>query len=193
MRKIDLGGPDSRQIGRFKALDYFGDGSFYLLDSPEHAVRHMCGLALTTNHPATFILLGNDVFRYAGIIRPSIRLAIPESISPHLCASTSDKAFCPGHTGEQLQKSRGRVTFQSVYDMTFGLDISLANRTKLMLEDLDCDEKVFVIIAHDSTVRDGVPHFPASLNDWKERGWGRDVKWTFQRDLKHCWDSNIVT
>jgi hypothetical protein len=104
----------------------------------------------------------------------------------------SHQSFCPGHAWEQLQKSRDRGTDESLYDMTFGLDIPLANRTKSMLEDLDCDENVFVIIAHDSTVRDGVPHFPASLNEWKERGWGRDLKWAFLRDLKHYWDSNEV-
>ncbi|KAL8851240.1 MAG: hypothetical protein Q9221_003871 [Calogaya cf. arnoldii] len=33
------------EIGGYKAFDYFGDGSFYLLDSPGHAIGHMCGLA----------------------------------------------------------------------------------------------------------------------------------------------------
>lgn len=33
------------KIGRFNAFDYFSDGSFYLLDSPGHAIGHMCGLA----------------------------------------------------------------------------------------------------------------------------------------------------
>lgn len=192
MREIDFKGPDTLHIGRFKAFDYFGDGSFYLLDSPGHAVGHICGLARTTNDPATFILLGGDVCHYAGIFRPSSRLAMPESISPHPCSPMSDKALCPGHAWEQLQNSRGREMDQSVYDMTFGLDIPLANQTKSMLEELDCDENVFVIIAHDSTARDRVPHFPASLNDWKERGWGQDLKWAFLRDLKHCWDSKDV-
>ncbi|KAI4245863.1 MAG: hypothetical protein LQ352_006508 [Teloschistes flavicans] len=32
------------QIGGYAALDYFEDGSFYLLDSPGHAIGHMCGL-----------------------------------------------------------------------------------------------------------------------------------------------------
>jgi glyoxylase-like metal-dependent hydrolase (beta-lactamase superfamily II) len=192
LREIDFEGPHARQIGRFKAFDYFGDGSFYLLDSPGHAIGHMCGLARTTNDPATFILLGGDVCHYAGIFRPSSRLAMPESISPHPCSPMSHQSLCPGHAWEQLQKSRDRGTDESLYDMTFGLDVPLANRTKSMLEDLDCDENVFVIIAHDTTVRDGVPHFPASLNEWKERGWGRDLKWAFLRDLKHCWDSNEV-
>ncbi|KAG9074303.1 hypothetical protein FRC06_010783, partial [Ceratobasidium sp. 370] len=36
------------QLGNFHAFDYFGDGSFYLLHSPGHAVGHICGLARTT-------------------------------------------------------------------------------------------------------------------------------------------------
>lgn len=35
-------------IGDFKAIDFFGDGSFYLLDTPGHAVGHLCGLARTS-------------------------------------------------------------------------------------------------------------------------------------------------
>src|SRR5262245_15618148 len=37
----------SLQIGNFNALDFFGDGSFYLLDAPGHCIGHMCGLART--------------------------------------------------------------------------------------------------------------------------------------------------
>ncbi|GAW20430.1 hypothetical protein ANO14919_099360 [Xylariales sp. No.14919] len=33
------------RIGRFDAFDYFGDGSFYLLNAPGYAVGHLCGLA----------------------------------------------------------------------------------------------------------------------------------------------------
>jgi hypothetical protein len=54
----------------------------------------------------------------------------------------------------------------SLYDMTFGHDIPLARNTATRLQELDADDRVFVIIAHDSTVRDGVDHFPESLNDW---------------------------
>ena len=46
-------------IGEFAAMDFFGDGSFYLLDTPGHTLGHMCGLARTT--PTTFILTGGEV------------------------------------------------------------------------------------------------------------------------------------
>lgn len=56
------------------------------------------------------------------------------------------------------------------------------------MQELDFDEDVFVIIAHDATVRDGVDHFPLFLNDWKKKGWGKRLKWTFLRDLEPYWE-----
>lgn len=114
---------------------------------------------------------------------------MPASIEPHPFHAHSDGAFCPGATWEDLQKQRGRATTDTLFDMTFGHDIPLATKTMRQLQELDCDENVFVIIAHDSTVRDGVDHFPKSLNDWKENGWGKGLKWAFLRDLEPYWKS----
>ncbi|KIV94080.1 hypothetical protein PV10_05236 [Exophiala mesophila] len=191
LREIKFEGPDVIQIGQFPAFDYFGDGSFYLLDSPGHAIGHLCGLARTT--PETFILTGGDVCHYAGIFRPSQHLPMPASIEPHPFQSHSHGAFCPGATWEELQKDRGRTPTDTLFDMTFGHDVPLATKTMRQLQELDCDENVFVIIAHDSTVRDGVDHFPKSLNDWKAKGWGKALKWAFLRDLEPYWKSKEAT
>ncbi|KAH8682080.1 metallo-beta-lactamase superfamily protein [Xylariales sp. PMI_506] len=189
LREIEFNGPQSLAIGRFPAFDFFGDGSFYLLDSPGHAVGHLCGLARTTTNPDTFVLMGGDVCHYAGIFRPSKHLPVPDTISPHPCQPQSGIALCPGHAWEELQESRGRATTDTLYDITFGLDIPLATHTVGKLQELDCLSNVFVVIAHDSTVRDGVPHFPASLNSWKKEGWGDRLKWAFFRDLEVYWKS----
>ncbi|KAL6229996.1 beta-lactamase-like protein [Aspergillus navahoensis] len=109
--------PGRGRIGRFPAADYFGDGSFYLLDSPGHAMS------------------------------PPRRMNVS------------------GLTVVQLQSGRGRKTTDSLFDPTFGYDIPLAMETIRKLQEVDCDEDKFVIIAHDSAVRDGVPHFPAALNE----------------------------
>ncbi|KAF1924830.1 Metallo-hydrolase/oxidoreductase [Didymella exigua CBS 183.55] len=153
------------KIGQFPAFDYFGDGSFYLLDSPGHAIGHLCGLAGTTTDGKSFILLGGDICHHAGIFRPSQYLPVPKSISPHPCNSQGESPICQGTVFEELQKSRGRSSIDNLYDMTFGHDISLARNTETWLQELDVDERIFVIISHDSTVRDGVDHFPRSLND----------------------------
>ncbi|KPM42364.1 hypothetical protein AK830_g4213 [Neonectria ditissima] len=189
LREIRFDGPDALRIGNFPAFDYFGDGSFYLLDSPGHAVGHLCGLARTTKGPDTFVLLGGDVCHYAGLLRPSRYMGLPETITPHPCHPDESTSLCPGDAFEELQRSRGRDSSDTLYDMTFGFDIPLAKQTVAHLQQLDCDENIFIIIAHDSTVRDGVAHFPDSLNDWKEKGWGKGLKWAFLRDLKTYWVS----
>jgi hypothetical protein len=83
--------------------------------------------------------------------------------------------------------SRGRAASDSLFDITFGADIPLASDTTKKLQELDCLEDVFVIIAHDSTVTEGVSHFPESLNAWKQNGWGKSLKWRFLKDLKPYW------
>lgn len=184
---------DTLKIGQFPAYDYFGDGSLYLLDSPGHAIGHLCCLARTTSgQDDSFVLLGGDICHYAGIFRPSKHLPVPNEISPHPCSAASDLPLCPGAAFEDLQKVRNRKPTDSLYDITFGHDIPLATNTTTWLQELDADERVFVIIAHDSTVRDGVDHFPKSLNGWKANGWGRSLKWAFFRDLEVYWKQKGV-
>lgn len=179
-------------IGKFPAFDYFGDGSFYLLNSPGHAVGHLCGLARTTVDPPTFVLLGGDICHYAAIFRPSKHLPIPDSIVPHPFTGDFEVPFCPGGTFEKLQKSRNRKPGDSIYDITYGHDIPLAMKTKGHLEELDCDDDVFVITAHDATVRDAVDHFPMTLNNWKDKGWGKATKWAFFKDFETYWQKEGV-
>ncbi|VZI07781.1 unnamed protein product [Fusarium fujikuroi] len=152
LREISFEGPDSLKIGQFPAFDYFGDD--------------------------TFILMGGDVCHYAGIFRPSKFLPVPDTISPHPCHPHEDGVLCPGEAFARLQKSRGREPTDTLFDLTFGLDLELASKTTKQLQELDCNENIFVVVAHDSTVRDGVPHFPKSLNDWKERGFGKGLNTT---------------
>jgi len=64
MQEIDF--ESDFKIGKFNAFDYFGDGSFYLLDVPGHAIGHMCGLVRTTS--TSFILLGADSCHFAGTL-----------------------------------------------------------------------------------------------------------------------------
>lgn len=187
LREISFDGPLVSTIGKFPAFDFFGDGSFYILDSPGHAIGHMCGLARTSSSPDSFILLGGDVCHYAGIFRPSVQVPIPLSITPHPCVSSELPSLCPGAAWEELQHSRGRSATDSLYDMTYGLDIPLATTTRNALQELDCLNNVFVIIAHDASIRDGVKHFPHTLNNWMADGLGQKLRWDFLRELEFHW------
>ncbi|KAJ5261444.1 hypothetical protein N7478_012039 [Penicillium angulare] len=192
LREIQFGGPDFFKIGQFNAFDYFGDGSFYLLDSPGHAIGHLCGLARTTTNPDTFVLLGGDVCHYGGIFRPSKYLPVPDTIHPHPCYPQKNIPFCPGGAFEELQQSRGRTITEPLFTPTFGHDIPQIIETIGKLQEADCHDNILVIIAHDATVRDLVDHLPLSLNKWKDKGWGKDAKWAFLRDAEVYWKSKGV-
>lgn len=189
LREVSFDGPKTLRIGKFPAYDYFGDGSFYLLDTPGHAVGHLCGLARTTKGPDTFVLLGGDVCHFSGILRPSKYLPVPKNISPHPCHPSSDMPLCPGSAFDDLQKDRGREPTDTLFDLCFGGDLPLAKKTVGELQELDCRKDIFVIIAHDRAVRDGVPHFPERLNGWKEKGWGERLRWSFLGELWEYWES----
>lgn len=192
LREISFEGPECPKLGHFKAFDYFEDGSFYLLDSPGHAIGHLCGLARTTCNPDTFVLLGGDVCHHGGIFRPSKYLPVPSSIQPHPCRPSIDGAFCPGEAFNELQRSRGRCVADPLFTPTFGHDIPQIIDTVGKLQEADCQDNVFMIIAHDATVRDVVDHFPLSLNSWKEKGWAKATKWAFLRDAEAYWKSRGV-
>lgn len=184
LEEITFDGPLSSRIGQFRAHDYFGDGSFYLLDSPGHAVGHLCGLVrttttttTTTSQPATFVLLGSDTCHYAGVLRPS-----PQQPLPPLPDKTPAWAA--------LQAARGRRPTDPLFDGTFALDPAVARQTVRWLQELDCRDDVFVILAHDVHVHATAPRYPQALNDWRARDLGNRLKWAFLRDLEPYWKAN---
>lgn len=69
VEEIDFGS-SSLKVGGLPAVDYFTDGTFYLLDTPGHCFGHMCGLARVTSNPDSFILMGGDAIHQGGELRP---------------------------------------------------------------------------------------------------------------------------
>ncbi|KAK5075253.1 hypothetical protein LTS08_001664 [Lithohypha guttulata] len=177
-------------IGQFRAYDYFGDGSFYLLDTPGHAVGHLAGLARTTNSPSTFILMGGDLTHHAGEIRPSPGLPIPSSIPvddiPTLAARLSCGSSCPGAIFESMQETRGRKPASTTpfFEPAMGKDIPLAIKTIEKTQIADADENILYIFAHDSKIRGVVDLFPSSANNWKQKGWRQKLLWRFLEDFE---------
>jgi hypothetical protein len=90
--------------------DYFGDGSFYLLDVPGHAIGHICGLARTTKD--SFLLMGADTCHFAGALRPTAAVPLPKSLEPKTWGL--DAAFpapCPSsiHRMPSMRRCRGTI------------------------------------------------------------------------------------
>ncbi|KAJ8096379.1 hypothetical protein PM082_011541 [Marasmius tenuissimus] len=60
------------EIGGQPVLDYFNDGSLYIINMPGHVTGHVAALARVK--PDSFVLLGGDTFHHAGQIRPNLHI-----------------------------------------------------------------------------------------------------------------------
>ncbi|KAK3303851.1 beta-lactamase-like protein [Chaetomium strumarium] len=146
-------------IGRFQALDYFGDGSFYLLGTPGHTTSHIGALA----HPDSFILLAGDAIHHVGEIRPSQYLPLPDQPCPESNPHPLDSHYpCPcGEVFEDaIFRGRGRAKDQPIWDPV-GLkegEESLHDgahevmHTAEKLQAWDAQDHVLLAAAHDESL-----------------------------------------
>lgn len=182
VREIDFSGESGGfKIGRFNAHDYFGDGSFYLLDTPGHSVGHMCGLARTTTDPPTFIFMAGDASHHAGEFRPTEYLPLPKEVKTSSVHSGAE--FQDVHWDKSATKPFYNVT------ASFAHDKELADWTIAGLGEFDCQENVLLLTAHDEHVIEPEPVinlFPESLNDWHKKGVSRDISFSFLKDFEQA-------
>ncbi|KAJ7334282.1 beta-lactamase-like protein [Mycena albidolilacea] len=167
-----------------KAIDYFGDGSFYLLNTPGHMHGHISALARVT--PTSFVALGGDAFHHVGQARP--RPQFQENFP------------CPAHILEDAKKGISTDYFWSPESRDGAFDLRSRSQQLLALSDtvdsfyadpvtaqvsveklatFDADPDVLVLIAHDISLRDSLPYFPAYLNDWRATHLKERTVWNF--------------
>ena len=95
-RKVEeLSFSDEFKIGKFQAYDYFKDGSFFLLNTPGHAIGHISGLVRTTTKPDTFAFLGGDICHHSGGIRPTEYIPLPENVPEDVKMDSKFPSPCP--------------------------------------------------------------------------------------------------
>ncbi|KAH8894618.1 hypothetical protein GQ53DRAFT_839624 [Thozetella sp. PMI_491] len=186
LREIDFSAESSSlTVGPFRAHDFFGDGSFYLLDTPGHDTGHLAGLARTTTSPDTFILMGGDVCHHGGELRPSQYLPIPpdvkyplsESLRPHISACPLAAQF------HELSIKLGREPSGRFYDPAMVVDMADAIQSIEKSQIADAQDNVLFVFAHDMTIEDDFEFFPRRANDWKAKGWREKTLWKFLGDL----------
>jgi hypothetical protein len=189
----EIGFETDLKIGQFRAHDYFGDGSFYLLDVPGHAIGHMCGLARTT--PTTFMLLGADACHFAGALRPSPYIPMPptlDSVSngldpyfPPVCPCSMFGDCHPGTTEEE-KRTTGYYTPSRLPGSAY-VDPDVALESIGGLTEFDASKDVFICLAHDPSLFEVLPLLNAcptnALNDWQEKGYKETTKWRFLNEL----------
>jgi hypothetical protein len=184
-----------------KAIDHFGDGSFYLLDTPgvsfqpdlkrpvlmrslKHFTGHMSALARVT--PSSFIVLGGDTHHHVGQFRPT--------------GAFQDTIPCPG---DLLADARNAISidfFWSTKTTPGAFDIPSRTKPFFALSDVpgsfyedpvtatltvdklaafDADADFLTIITHDQSIQSILPYFPASLSTWQADGLKAKTAWQF--------------
>ncbi len=179
-------------IGGFPAVDYFGDGSFYLLDSPGHAVGHMCALARTT--PTTFVFLGGDICHSPGVYRPNAGAPFPV---PFLPADQLDAGCfpvpCPCSHFADLHRVPGDAARRTpFFDLstsanTVSQDLAAGRASVAKMLRFEASADVLVAIAHDLALRHTLPLLNAApdadINDWQARGYKAAARWFWLNEL----------
>ena len=194
VREIGFSASDSLKIGSFDAFDFFGDGSFYLLDAPGHAPGHLCGLARTTASPASFVFMGADACHHPGVLRPTEFLLLPRSTTPppfssspfpsSMHAANQSRGECPGSVLQNLSLGRSPTTpFFLLASSPLFSDHDAAVKTVRKIQELDANEEVLVVLAHDLSLRERVPLFPKTVNDWRKLGLKESTRWLFCEDF----------
>ncbi|XXG93820.1 hypothetical protein Hte_000069 [Hypoxylon texense] len=180
--------PSAPRIGKFPALDYFGDGSFYFLDSPGHCIGHVCGLARVTSSPDTFVLMGGDAVHHDGELRPSHWLPLPDAILPHPFQPQSAQP-CPGELFDKILRAGKEEPFyvpsssKKVGGHVVHFDSDEAAETIRKLQEIDAHENILVVPAHDQYLLNVVDFFPKRANDFAKKGWVKQARWAFLADF----------
>lgn len=194
VKTIDFDNQPTVSIGRFRAMDFFQDGSFYILDVPGHAIGHICGLARVTSTQEgdaedTFIFMGADTAHHGAEYRPTEYLPLPKSVDPNPNMAKYP-SFCPGHIFEAIHpKKKGTEPYYHIHD---GLPFNTeqAHESCGIMQEFDAADNVFVIIAHDGSLLDervGIDWFPnGTLRDWKANDLARKARWGFLKDLAYA-------
>jgi glyoxylase-like metal-dependent hydrolase (beta-lactamase superfamily II) len=179
-------------IGSFRAHDYFGDGSFYLLDTPGHAIGHISGLARTT--PTTFVFLGGDICHFGGSFRPSAAVSLPNPVPnehldeqlPRPCPGSIFTDVHPAGTSSEASKTTPFFKVSSSAQSAY-TDRKEAARSIQTLQVFDAHPDVFVCIAHDSTLLRVLPflndHPEKDLNNWQQQGLKEKAQWGWLNEL----------
>lgn len=176
------------KIGQYDAFDYFGDGSFYLLDCPGHTIAHMMGLARTT--PTSFVLMAADCCHHGGEFRPSPFVPLPDVIDPNPLVHSAKyprRMPCPGQPFLDVHPKKSKTEpFYQLNNRNDSDTVREATQSQRKLDEFDASEDVLVLTAHDSDAQSVIDLYPKTINEWKkpENDWKRKLHWAFLADFK---------
>ena len=175
------------KIAGLPAIDWFNDGSFYLLDAPGHTTDHIMALART--FADKFVLLAGDGAHHCGEFRPTPLAPLPDTISPSpLEPPTSSAPICPCSLFERIHPSPGSFRTTPFYEaVAMMVEDPVAHRTTLdALKAFDASPDVLVVLVNDASLLDVLEFFPkADLNGWENGPSRKDIgQWRFLNDFR---------
>jgi glyoxylase-like metal-dependent hydrolase (beta-lactamase superfamily II) len=197
------------EIGGYRAHDFFGDGSFYLLDTPGHCIGHMCGLARVTGSKSplgsTFVFMGGDIAHFAGVFRPSEAIPLPDPIpegvldeAPQFSIPCEAWYFTDQHprfvsnvpdNNRRDDGQQGSWYKVSTHERSGYTEPDTAQESVDKMQAFDDSPDVLVCTAHDPTLLDYLPTLNKEgvngngLKDFKEKGWKEKCHWGWLNEL----------
>lgn len=184
--------PSQARIGGLECFDYFGDGSFYVLNAPGHAVGHLCGLARVTlggSHNSdkdTFIFMGGDACHHGGEFRPTTYLPLPRSVSLGGQAG-GVLSLCPGSWLQEIHRDKKPNEPYYRVRKGFSYNDEDCEQTITNMTGFDAADNVLVVIAHDPSLLDNdFPMYPAVANNWRQADFAKKLRWCFVKDFQQA-------
>ena len=185
--ELDFDGSASHlKVAGLGAIDWFEDGSFYILEAPGHTTDHIMALARTSADK--FVLLAGDGAHHCGEFRPTPLVPLPDNISPSPLEDSTSVSVCPCSIFERVHPSPGSFRTTPFYEAPAPMvEDPVAHRATLdALKTFDASPDVFVILAHDASLLDVLEFFPAAdLTGWEKRPSKKDIgQWRFLNDFR---------
>lgn len=174
-------------IAGLQALDWFGDGSFFILDTPGHATGHISALARTRmanpiqGITEAFMLLAGDVCHHMGELRPNQWQHLPDDFA--ICGNIKvEETFASDYRQVHPHECVDRPFYKPAPG-GFNLDCDLMQATVEHIAALDNDPRVLTVLSHDVWILDSIDLFPKRAYDWHEQGQLEHSRWDFLQDF----------
>ena len=185
--ELDFGGSASTlKVAGLRAIDWFDDGSFYLLEAPGHTADHIMALARTSADK--FVLLAGDGAHHCGEFRPSLLTPLPDAISPSPFEDSTSASSCPCSLFQSIHPSPESFRTTPFYEAAaHQVEDPVAKRATLdALRTFDRSPDVLIILTHDASLLDVLEFFPkADLTGWEKQPSRKDVgQWRFLSDFR---------
>ncbi|KAH8801235.1 hypothetical protein DL96DRAFT_1563993 [Flagelloscypha sp. PMI_526] len=179
------------RIGGFRALDYFKDGSLYLLSVPGHQEGHITALARVA--PTTFVYLSGDTFHHVAQVRPTAALlkSVPMDSSALSSAEShvNTSFFASGgkDTPTNFDFSARSGPFLDLTEHGVYADPATSRISQYSTWDFDANDDLIVVASHDTAFRDHFTADPQALMKWKQTGLKKQVVWKFADPNDLAW------